>query len=149
MQSMRRDSSVGIATTLRAGLSWNRIQVGAIFSASVQIGPGAHPASYTLVSFSGEKVAGAWHKPPAAPRAEVKERLEPNLYSPSTPSWPVPGRSLPVAFIRLYAKHQIMWWYLWIEVLLNRTTILLTWRHSLSLNWIVDRRILRGEGLAN
>ena len=43
-----RDSSVGIATTLRAGRPGDRIPVGARFSAPVQIGPGAHPASYTM-----------------------------------------------------------------------------------------------------
>ena len=39
------DSSVGIATELRAGESGDRIPVGARFSALVQTGPGAHPAS--------------------------------------------------------------------------------------------------------
>jgi len=43
-----RDSVVGIATTLRARLSENRIPVGARFSTPVQTGPGAHPASYTM-----------------------------------------------------------------------------------------------------
>ena len=42
------DSSVGIATELRAGRSGDRIQVGARFSASIQTGPGAHPASCTM-----------------------------------------------------------------------------------------------------
>jgi hypothetical protein len=42
------DSSVGIATTLRAERSRDRIPVGARFSAPVQTGPGAQPASYTV-----------------------------------------------------------------------------------------------------
>jgi hypothetical protein len=41
-------SSVGIATGLRAGRSEDRIPVGARFSAPVQTGPGAHPASCTM-----------------------------------------------------------------------------------------------------
>jgi hypothetical protein len=43
-----RDSSVGIATTLRTRRSGDRIPVGARFSAPVQTGPGAHPVSYTM-----------------------------------------------------------------------------------------------------
>jgi len=37
--------------------------VGARISASIQTGPGAHPASYTmeLGIFPGDKAAGAWH----------------------------------------------------------------------------------------
>ena len=42
-------SVVGIATGwLRAGRSVDRILVGASFSAPVQTGPGAHPASSTM-----------------------------------------------------------------------------------------------------
>jgi len=50
-------SSVGIATELQAGRSGDRIPVGARFSAPVQIGPGAHPASCTMGtgSFPGVK----------------------------------------------------------------------------------------------
>jgi hypothetical protein len=50
-------SSVGIATALRAGRSGDRIPVEARFSAPVQSGPGAHPASFTIDtgSFLGVK----------------------------------------------------------------------------------------------
>jgi len=56
------------------------------FSAPVQTGPGAHPASCKMGtgSFPGR---GIDHPPPS--RAEVKERVELYLYSPSGPSWPV------------------------------------------------------------
>jgi hypothetical protein len=45
VEGMGRDSSVGIATSLRAGRSGNRISVVAKFSAPVQTGLGAHTAS--------------------------------------------------------------------------------------------------------
>ena len=50
-------NSVGIATELRAGRSGDRITVGARFSAPVQTGPGAYPASCTMGtgSFPGVK----------------------------------------------------------------------------------------------
>jgi hypothetical protein len=90
---MGRDSSVGIATTLRAGRSGDRIPVGARFSAPVQTGPGAHPASCTMGtgSFPGVKRPGRGvdHPPPSS--AEVKERVKLYFYSPSGPSWPVLG----------------------------------------------------------
>ena len=61
-----RGSSVSIAT--RSGLGALGIESrwgeggGARFSASVQTGPGAHPASSTMVTgfFPGGKAAGAW-----------------------------------------------------------------------------------------
>jgi len=51
--------------SLRAGRSGYRFPVGA-FSAPVQSGPGAHPASYTMGtgSFQGGKAAGAWRWAP-------------------------------------------------------------------------------------
>ena len=59
-------------TPLRAGRSGDRIPVGARYSAPVQIGPEAHPASYTMGtgSFSGVKRPGrgADHPPLLAPR---------------------------------------------------------------------------------
>jgi hypothetical protein len=88
-----RDSSVGIAT--RYGLDRSGIESrrGARFSAPVQTGPGANPASYTMGtgSFPGVKWPehGFNHPPPFS--AEVKERVELYLYSTSRPSWPVIG----------------------------------------------------------
>jgi len=47
---------------LRGGRSRDGIPVGARFSTSIQTGPGAHPASYTMGtgSLSLGKAAGAW-----------------------------------------------------------------------------------------
>jgi hypothetical protein len=77
-------SAVGIAT--RYGLDGPGIEYrwGARFSAPVQAGPGAYPASYTTSTWSfrggGGKTAGAWRLPPTPPSsAEVKERVEPYL----------------------------------------------------------------------
>ena len=49
-------SVVGIATTLRAGRSEDLIPMGARFSAPVQTGPGAHPASCTMGTGSFPRV---------------------------------------------------------------------------------------------
>jgi hypothetical protein len=66
---------------------------GTRFSVYVQTIPGAHPTSYTTGtgSFPGVKRPGRGvdHTPPS--NAEVKERVELYLYSPSGPSWPVQG----------------------------------------------------------
>ena len=66
------------------------------FSASVQAGPRAHPDSYTMGTRSFLRVKrprrGIDHPPTAS--AEVKERVELYLYSPSGPSWPVLDRTL-------------------------------------------------------
>ena len=53
-------SVVGIAITLRDGRSGDRIPVWARFSALIQTGPGAHPASCTMGtgSFPGKKRPG-------------------------------------------------------------------------------------------
>ena len=67
------DGSIGIATR---SLDWNPVE--ARFSAPVQTGPGAHPASYTTDtgSFPGvERPGGGVHLPPPS-SAEVKERVE-------------------------------------------------------------------------
>ena len=78
-------------------LDRDRIPVGARFSAPVQTGPEAHPASCTMGTGSLLWVKrpglGVDHPPPSS--AEVKERVKLYLYSPSGASWPVPGRTLP------------------------------------------------------
>jgi hypothetical protein len=71
--------------------------VGARFFAYVQTGLEAHSAPCTICtgSFTGVKRPGrgVYHTHP--PNAEVKERVELYLYSPSGSSWPVLGRTLP------------------------------------------------------
>ena len=84
--------------SLRARQSGDRIPVGTRFSAPVQTGPGANPATYTMGtgSFPGVKRPGRRvdHPPPSS--AEVKERVQLYLYSPSGPLWPVIGWPLPL-----------------------------------------------------
>jgi hypothetical protein len=96
-----RYSSVGIVT--RYGLDDPGIesQLGrARFSASIQTGPWAHPASYTMStrSFPGVKRPGHGIDHPTQSSAEVKECVEIYCYSTSGPSWPVLGWTLRFAF---------------------------------------------------
>jgi hypothetical protein len=88
-----RDSSVGIA--IRFGMDGPRIESRweARFSAPVQIGPGASPVSYTMgtESFPGVKRQKRGIDHPRQSSAEVKERVELYLYSPTGLSWPVTG----------------------------------------------------------
>ena len=81
--------------SLRAGRSRDRISVEARFSAGIQTGPGANPASSTMAtgSFMGVKRPGRDVNEPPKSSGEVKERLELYLCSPSRPSQPVLGRT--------------------------------------------------------
>jgi len=45
-------------------------------------------------TFPGVKAAGAWHWP-----STPMERVQLYLYSPSGPSWPVPGWTLPLLYL--------------------------------------------------
>jgi len=78
---------------LRAGRSGDRFLVVARFSAPVQTGPRAHPAPYTMNigSFPLVKWPGRGVDHPPTSSAEVKERVELYLYSPSLTAWPVIG----------------------------------------------------------
>ena len=82
----------GYSDLLQAGRSRDRIPVGARFSAPLQ-GPAAHPASYTMGtgSLPGVKRPGRGVDHPPPYTAEVKERVELDLYSPSAPLWPLLG----------------------------------------------------------
>ena len=94
-----RYSSVGVAT--RYGLEgpgiefrWGRDSPHPLER------PWAHPAFCKTGTgfFPGSKAARAWRWTPTPFSAEVKERLELYLYSPSGPSWPVLGWILPLTF---------------------------------------------------
>ena len=92
-----RVSAVGIAT--RYGLDGTGIESrwGTRFSAPVQNGPVAHPASCTMGtgSFLGVKRPGRGADLPPPHKRRGHERVELYLYSPSGPQWPVIGRTLP------------------------------------------------------
>jgi len=81
------------SNSLRNGYSGDRMPVGARYFVPVQTGPGTYPASSTIrTGFSpGIKrpELGLYHPP--ASSAEVKERVELYVYSPSGPSWLVMG----------------------------------------------------------
>jgi hypothetical protein len=90
-------------SVLRLATGWtvrrsNPIGGGAIFSAPVQTGPRVHPTSYTMVtgSFFGIKRPGRGADHLHPPNAEVEGRVQLPIYSPSGPSWPVLGRTLPL-----------------------------------------------------
>jgi hypothetical protein len=95
-----RYSSVGIAACY--GLVGPGIEShwGARFSAPLQTGPGPHSLLYNAyrISFPGAKRPGRGVNHPPQSSAEVKERVELYLYSPSGSSWPILGRALPLPF---------------------------------------------------
>jgi len=91
LHNVGQDSSVGVTT--RYGLDGPGIEspYGARYSTPVQTGPGAHQASYAMGagSFPGLKRPGRGVDHPTPYSAEVKERVDLHIYSPSGPSWPV------------------------------------------------------------
>jgi hypothetical protein len=93
-----RDSSVGIPAGYKTDGPGIESLWGARFSAPVQTGREAHPVSYTIGtrSFPGVKRSGRGVDHPPLSIAEVKERIQLYLYSPSGPSWPVIGWLLPL-----------------------------------------------------
>jgi hypothetical protein len=86
-------SAVSIATRYELDGPGIESQWGARYSAPVQTGPAGHPISYKMGADSFPWVKrpelGVDHPSPTS--AEVKERVELYLYSPSGPSWPVIG----------------------------------------------------------
>ena len=85
------DNVVGIATGYALDGPGIESRWGARFFATFQTGPGAHPASYWIgtESLFWGLGRGVDHSSPS--RVEVKERVQPYLYSPSGPSWTVLG----------------------------------------------------------
>jgi len=84
--------------------------VDANFSAPVQIGPGAHPTSYTMCIGSQQGVMrpGRGFDHLLASSAEVKGRVKLYLYFLSGPSWLVLGQILPLMhyyYYRYYHHH--------------------------------------------
>jgi hypothetical protein len=81
-------------------LAGDRITVGAKFSSLVQKGPGDHSTFCTVGtgSFPGVKGLERGVDHPAPFSAEVKEIVELHHFSPSVPSWPVPGRNLRLPY---------------------------------------------------
>jgi hypothetical protein len=69
-QKVDRDSSVGIATRYELDGPGIESRWGARFSAPVQTGPGAHPASCTMGTGLKRPGRGVDHPPPSS--AEVK-----------------------------------------------------------------------------
>jgi hypothetical protein len=80
----RRCGTYGDITPFERTHHWAR------FSSNIQTGPGAHLASCTMSTASFPRVKrpgrGVGHPPPSS--ADVTERVELYLYSPSGPSWP-------------------------------------------------------------
>jgi hypothetical protein len=98
-----RDGAVGIAIRYGMDDPGTESRWGWYFSASVQTGPGAHPAFWTMGTGSHSRGGGVKRPergvdPPPASSAKVKERVDIYLCSPSGSSWPVLGWTLPFTF---------------------------------------------------
>ena len=104
---MGQESSVGIATRygLRCG---DRIPVGGEIFRTRPDRPWVPPILLynRYRGIPGGKAAGALRWPPTPSSAEVKERVQLYLYSPSGPSWPVLGRNIPLPL--LFTFYQLL-----------------------------------------
>ena len=85
--------------------------------------------------FPGGKAAGAWRWPSTPSSADVKEKAELYLYSPSRLSWPVLGWPLPLLYHYISwtacQNDGAMWQYLFCPAMTTKTLTLVTairWR---------------------
>ena len=109
---------------IRAGRSGDRIPVVARFSRPRPYRPwGPFILLYNdyLVSFPGVKRPGRGSNHPPPSSAEVKQRVELYLYSPSGSSWPVLGQTLPLPFTFYGNKWKL-------TILISRITQLSPWQ---------------------
>ena len=95
-----RDSSVGIATLYSSTVWRSNTGRSEIFHTRPYRpwGPPSLQFNWYRVSFLRVKRPGRGVNHPSPPSVEVKQRVEPHLYSLRGPSWPVLERNLPVFF---------------------------------------------------
>jgi hypothetical protein len=84
-------------------------QCEARFSASIQTGPEAHPASYKIGTgyFPGAQRPERGCHHPTLSIAEVKERVELYFYSPPERAWPVLRVIFTFTYINLWGLNAI------------------------------------------
>ena len=90
-----RDSSVGVATRYgleRPGIE-SRCGWDSPHPSRTTLGPIQPPIKWIPCLFPRGEAAGTWRWPLTPSRAEVKERVQAYLYSPSGPLWPVLERN--------------------------------------------------------
>ena len=125
---------MGYSDWLRDGRTGDRIPVAARFSASVQTGPGAHPASCTMGTgyFQGVKSGRGVTLTPSTTSSVVDhERVELHLYSPYGPyglyraSVPVQGCTLPLPFMQCSLTLRLLMSYIYIYIYIYMERIFL------------------------
>ena len=105
-----RDNSVSIATRYGLDGQGSNLDGGEIFRTCPDRPWGPPNLLYNRYRvFPGGKAAGAWRWQPTPTSAEVKERLELYLYSPSGSSWHVVGWPLHFTFTFTCGQDQVQW----------------------------------------
>ena len=105
---------------LRGGRSGDRIPVGEPdfpHLSRTTLGPTQPPIQWAPCLSRGFQRPGRGADHPFPSNAEVEERVELYLYSPSGPSWPLLGRTLPlfkyIIVIRKYKGDVVFWTHFW------------------------------------